>query len=95
MFNAKWKFLVVSIVIYQAILTWCLFDLVNTAAYLARTECGDWCRDRLFGFILTNQGGSDTANLFAGASLLLIAANVIVWVVAARKGRGGKDQASG
>ena len=45
MFDAKWKFLIVSIILYQAILTWCLFDLVDTAAYLARTECGECVAD--------------------------------------------------
>ena len=87
MFDAKWKFLIVSIILYQAILTWCLFDLVDTAAYLARTECGEWCSDRLFGFILTNQGGYDAAMLFAGASLTLVLVNVVVWVVASRNRR--------
>lgn len=37
MLDAKWRFLILSIVAYQALLTWCLFDLVDTAAYLART----------------------------------------------------------
>jgi len=35
-FSTKWKFLVLSIVVYQVLLTWCLFGLVDTAAYLAR-----------------------------------------------------------
>lgn len=88
MFDAKWKFLILSIIVYQAILTWCLFDLANTAAYLARLDCGAWCSDRPFGFILTNQGAHDAAMRFAGASLLLIFANVVVWVGAALKRRG-------
>ncbi len=87
MFDAKWKFLIVSIVAYQVVLTWCLFDLIDTAAYFARPDCGDWCADRLFGYILTSQGAYDTAKLFAGISLLLILANIVVWIVAARKGR--------
>jgi hypothetical protein len=82
-----WKFLILSIVVYQGLLTWCLFDLVDTAAYLARPDCGAWCRDQLFGFILTNQGGYDTAMRFLGLSLLLVLANVGVWIVAAFKPR--------
>ena len=80
MFDAKWKFLIGSIIVFQAILTWCLFDLVDTAAYLARPACGDWCGRRLFGFILTNQGGADTAAFFTWASLLLVLANAAVWI---------------
>ena len=87
MFNTKWKFLVVSIIIYQAILTLCLFNLVDTAAYLARPGCDKWCGDRLFGYILTNQSGHDAAMAFAGASLLLVFANIIVWIWAALKHR--------
>jgi hypothetical protein len=85
MLDAKWKFLILSIVVYQALLTWCLFDLVDTAAYLARSDCGDWCSSRLFGFILTNQGGYDTAVWFAGASFLLVSANAAMWLAAALK----------
>lgn len=88
MFDAKWKFLIGSIIVYQAILTWCLFDLVDTAAYLARSDCGDWCTRRLFGFILTNQSGSDTAALFFWASLLLVIANIAVWTTWALRRRG-------
>ena len=80
--DAKWKFLIASIVAYQFFLTWCLFDLVNTAAYLARPECGGWCRDRTFGFILTNQDGHDTAMRVVTFGGVLILANGMVWIVA-------------
>lgn len=89
MFDGKWKFLVVSMIAYQAILTWCMFDLINTAAYLARTDCGDWCRNSLFGFILTNQGGYDTAVQFTAASVLLVTLNAAVWIAAALRKSGG------
>ncbi len=85
MLDARWKAPILSIVAYQALLTWCLFDLVDTAAYLARLDCGDWCRDRLFGFILTNQGAHDTAVSFAiiTGSILLI--NFEVWIIPRRE----------
>ncbi|MXP26753.1 hypothetical protein GRI39_11975 [Altererythrobacter indicus] len=82
MMAAKWKFLIASIVAYQFFLTWCLFDLVDTAAYLARPECGDWCRDRAFGFILTNQGGYDTAMRVVIFGGVLTFTNVAFWIVA-------------
>lgn len=84
MFDAKWKFLVLSIAAYQAVLTWVLFDLVNRAAHFARSDCGSWCEDQLFGYILTSQGAYDTAKFFAGVTLLLVATNIIVWIIAAR-----------
>ncbi len=77
----KWKLLIVSIVLYQALLTWCMFSLVNVASYLARPNCGDWCVDRTFGFILTNQGALDTARMFIGASIVIALVNVIAWII--------------
>lgn len=87
MHDAKWKFLILSIIAYQGLLTWCLFDLVDTAAYLARTECGERCAEQLFGFILTNQGGRDTAMLFTTLGGLLVFANLAVWTVSAARRR--------
>lgn len=91
MFDAKWKVLVISMLVFQGLLTWTVFDLVDTAAYLARKDCGDWCYDRLFGYILTNQSGWDTAVRFAWLSVLLIAVNVAVWIGVAVSRRGSRD----
>ena len=86
MFDGKWKFLIVSIIVYQGLLTLCLFDLVDVTAYLAREgRCGN-C-DGLFPFILTNQGGSDAAAFFTWCSALLILVNVVVWILSMRRRR--------
>ncbi|MBB4006543.1 hypothetical protein [Allorhizobium taibaishanense] len=90
--DSKWKLMIVSIILYQGLLTWCLFSLVNTASYFARLECGDWCYDHVFGFILTNQGAYDTALIFALASACLIAVNGIVWIASVRRqGKSSRD----
>ncbi|MEH0069787.1 hypothetical protein V6L77_04730 [Pannonibacter sp. Pt2-lr] len=56
MLAARWKVLILSIVLYQGLLTWCMFELVNISAYFSSSECGEWCDRRPFGFILRNQG---------------------------------------
>ena len=92
MLDAKWKFLLLSIVAYQALLTWVLFDLVNRAAHFSQSECGSWCEDQPFGYILSGQGAYDTAKAFGALSLLLILANIAVWIIAARRRRPATDQ---
>jgi hypothetical protein len=85
--STKWKILIVSIVLYQALLTWAMFALINTAAYFSRIECGEWCSDRLFGFILTNQGAYDDANTLVWLTLVIVAVNAGVWIAAWRADR--------
>lgn len=80
MIPARWKVLILSLAAYQLLLTWCMFDLVNTAAYLARTECGEWCSRRHFGFILTNQGAYETAWTLVLLSILLVLVNLTTWI---------------
>ncbi|MEM6908077.1 MAG: hypothetical protein AAF494_05310 [Pseudomonadota bacterium] len=80
MFDIRWKSLIVSILAYQLLLTWCLFDLVDTAAYLARTECGARCANEWFGFILTNQGGHNTAMTFLFWSAIIAFINALIWL---------------
>jgi len=85
MFDFKWKALIVSMLIFQVILTWATLSLVDTAAYFARLECGEWCFSRPFGHILNNQSASDTANVFLVLTAILIITNGIIWFRASRK----------
>ena len=98
MFDRKWKILIVSMLAYQVLLTWCMFELIDVAAYFSRLDCGEWCYRHTYGYILTNQGASDVATLFVWGSVLLIAGNLAVWIWSAiRRGRdagssAGRDQ---
>ncbi|WP_430511611.1 hypothetical protein [Pannonibacter phragmitetus] len=80
MLAPRWKVLIFSLVLYQGLLTWCMFELVNISAYFSSSECGEWCYRRPFGFILRNQGAYDAAMALAGFSLLLILVNAAVWI---------------
>ena len=88
MFDKKWKVLIISMLVYQVLLTWCLFELVDVAAYFSRLDCGEWCYRHTYGYILTNQGAYDLAVLFDWGSALLIVINLAVWIGSAVR-RGG------
>ncbi|MFN4168014.1 MAG: hypothetical protein ACK4HD_06890 [Pannonibacter phragmitetus] len=90
MLAARWKVLILSIVLYQGLMTWCMFELVNVSAYFSSPECGEWCSRRPFGFILRNQGAYEAAMAFAALSLLLIAINAAVWISSTRGRRNPK-----
>ena len=73
MLSVRWKILICSILAYQGVLTWATLDLVNTAAYLATTNCLSNC-DSAFPYITMNQGGYETfcKLLIAGAIFVLV-----------------------
>lgn len=79
MLATRWKVLILSVIAYQGLLTWCMFELVNVSAYFSSSECGEWCARRPFGFILRNQGAYEAAMAFAGLSVALILFNAGVW----------------
>lgn len=87
MLTAKWKFLIVSIIAYNALLTWRLYSLVNTSTYMATDYPCDTCHDERFGFILRNQGAWDTTMLLVWLSVLIVIANAVVWIVSFWTGR--------
>lgn len=96
--STKWKLLIVSVIVYQALLTWCLFSLVNTSAYFSSTNCGSTCYDHLFGYILQNQGAADTTQWFLAAGVVLVLVNIAAWAIEAvsrARGRRADEAPSG
>lgn len=78
MLTARWKALILSVVVYQVILTWALLDLTNTAAYLGTLDCASNC-DSFFPYITRNQGGFETFSQLVAAGVILVLVNFVVY----------------